>query len=502
MAGEQDILRIKKISKKFPGVQALKDVSMEVRAGEVHGLVGENGAGKSTLIKMVMGYYSIDEGTILMKSDGEWHKPRTIYEAKKLGLYANYQNVNIADTLSVAENYFLGRTPMKFGMVDWRTINEKSKEYLKQFGLDINPRAKIQNLPLATQEMIMISKTALEENLKLAIFDEPTALLENEKVEILFDYIKELKEKGIGVLYISHHLEEIQRICDRITILKDGLFVATKDVKDVTKESMISMMVGRKLDDIYNIKHVKPGKEVLKVKNLSSQDYSDVSFSLRAGEILGLFGLVGAGRTEVMRGIYGADKIDNGEVYIHNKRRKRLNTRVALQNGLGIIPENRQTQGLALDLSVKVNINASSYDLISKAGIINVKKEKDRAKDYVKKINIRTPSIEQKVLNLSGGNQQKVVVSKLLCRDLDILIFDEPTAGIDVGAKQEIYKLIETLAQQGKAIILVSSYLPELIGVSDRIIVMSKGKVVSEVGRDEIEKFTDTHLLNLASTYN
>ena len=495
-----DILKIEHVTKRFPGVVALKDVSFSVRQGECHALVGENGAGKSTLIKAIMGVHHVDEGNIKVLYNGKYISPQNAIEAKQLGLYANYQHVNFANGLSVGENYFLGRQPRnKLGLVDWKTVYSKSRKILDEFKLhDIDEKMPIGKLPLALREMVTISAILAHDNIQLVIFDEPTAQLEDDKVEQLFDFIHELKRRNISVIYITHRLEEIPRICDRVSVLKDGSYVTTKDVKDVTSDDLITLMIGREIGDIYYFEHGTPGAEALRVDKLTQPGkYKDISFSVRNGEILGFFGLVGSGRSEVMRAIFGADKFESGDIYLKGKKVK-LNTPLeAMKAGVGLVPEDRQKEGLALGLTVKHNINLNSYDLICKYGLVNGKRETERAEEYVRKISIKTPSIQQTARNLSGGNQQKIVISKLLCRDLDVFIFDEPTVGIDVKAKQEIYQLIGELVNQGKAVIVVSSYLPEVIGLSDRIVVFSEGRVSGIL--EQREQMTEETILKLAS---
>lgn len=490
------------MTKTFPGVVALKDVSFSVRTGEVHGIVDENGAGKSTLIKAIMGVHQLNGGTITLHCGSQWVTPQNTLEAKEYGMYANYQHVNIASTLSVGENYFLGQMPQnKLGLIHWKKVYDDSVEILRKFNLTIDPRSKMSDLPIALQEMVMISKISVMKDLRLVIFDEPTALLENEKVETLFAYINELKKRGISIIYISHHLEEIIRICDRATVLKDGQFVATKDITEVDRDALISMMVGRKVEDIYNISHPQQGEVALQVENLSCNgQFSNVNFTVRRGEILGFFGLVGAGRTEVMKTLYGVNKPSSGKILVSGKEVHPASAAQAMHYGIGLIPEDRAKEGVALDLDIKVNINLNSYDMISTGGIINIKKEANRAEKYVKKVGIKTPSIRQKVSNLSGGNQQKVVISKLLCRNLDVFIFDEPTVGVDIGAKQEIYRLIEKLSGEGKAIIIISSYLPEVMGLSDQLIVMTEGRVSASIQKEDAELWNEKQILKLAST--
>ena len=498
---EQDILlKIENVVKTYPGVQALKGISTTIRKGEVRALVGENGAGKSTLIKCIMGVETPTEGKVEMNVDGRWETPKNAIDAKKFGMHANYQNVNIAKNLSIAENYFLGRLPMKGMMIDWNRMYSESQKVIDKFGLHVDPRDTIASLSVAMQAMITISKISINEDIRLVIFDEPTALLENEKVETLFRYIRELKESGVSVIYISHRLEEIMEICDTVTIMKDGTYVETKDVKDVDKDYLISKMVGRSMVDIYNIEHQKPGKELLRVEHLTGEKFKDVSFTLHEGEILGFFGLVGAGRSEVMRAIFGVDPIVSGKVFVKGQEVHIRSPKDAMVQGIGFLTEDRRKDGLALQQTVKLNTNMYSYEIISKGGIIDLKKETNRAEEYREKIAIKTPTVNQIVNNLSGGNQQKVVIAKLLCRNPDILIFDEPTVGVDVGAKDEIFKIIETLTKEGKGVIIISSYLPEAIGLADRMVVMAEGHVSGSLGNEELRKVEEEQVLHLAST--
>ncbi len=498
---EQEVLlKIDHVVKTYPGVQALKGISTTIRKGEVRALVGENGAGKSTLIKCIMGVESPTEGKVEINVDGNWECPRSAIDAKNLGMHANYQHVNIAANLSIAENYFLGRLPMKGRMVDWNKMYSESQKIIDKFQLNVDPRDTIVSLPVAMQAMITISKISVNDRIRLVIFDEPTALLENEKVETLFRYIRELKESGVSVIYVSHRLEEIMEICDSVTIMKDGTYVETKDVREVDKDYLISKMVGRSMADIYSIEHQKPGEELLRVENLTGEKFRNVSFSLRKGEILGFFGLVGAGRSEVMRAVFGVDPVTSGKIFVKGEEVQIRSPKEAMLKGIGFLTEDRRKDGLALQQSVKLNTNMYSYDMISRYGIIDLAKETKRAEEYREKVLIKTPSVEQTVNNLSGGNQQKVVIAKLLCRDPDILIFDEPTVGVDVGAKDEIFKIIESLTRQGKGVIIVSSYLPEAMGLSDRMVVMSEGRVSGSLGNEELKKMEEEDVLKLAST--
>ncbi len=498
---QETILKIEHISKFYPGVTALNDVSFEIKKGEVRALVGENGAGKSTLIKCIMGVEKPDKGRISMNYNGQWVVNTSAREAQSHGVYANYQHVNIAPDLSIAENYYLGRQPKtKLGAVDWKQMAENSKKIIDKFEMNVDPKDKIRNLPIAMQAMVTISKISVNNDIRVVIFDEPTALLENEKVEVLFRFIKELKENGVSIIYISHRLEEIMDICDSVTVLKDGTYVDTKPVGEVTKDSLITMMVGREMSDIYNIKRQEPGEEVLRVENFSdSSHFEHINFTVHKGEILGFVGLVGAGRSEIMRALCGVERRLTGDVYVKGKKVNIKNPSDAMHHGICFLTEDRRTDGLALQLSIKTNINMNSYDMISKKGIISLKKESERAEDYSKRVNVKTPNILQLVGNLSGGNQQKVVIAKLLCRDPDLLIFDEPTVGVDVGAKEEIYKLMEKLTEQGRSIILISSYLPEVMGLADRLIVMAQGKITGEFDKEELKTLREEDVLRRAS---
>ena len=498
---QETILKIEHISKFYPGVTALNDVSFEIKKGEVRALVGENGAGKSTLIKCIMGVEKPDKGRISMNYNGQWVVNTSALEAQSHGVYANYQHVNIAPDLSIAENYYLGRQPKtKLGAVDWKQMAENSKKIIDKFEMNVDPKDKIRNLPIAMQAMVTISKISVNNDIRVVIFDEPTALLENEKVEVLFRFIKELKENGVSIIYISHRLEEIMDICDSVTVLKDGTYVDTKPVGEVTKDSLITMMVGREMSDIYNIKRQEPGEEVLRVENFSdSSHFEHINFTVHKGEILGFVGLVGAGRSEIMRALCGVERRLTGDVYVKGKKVNIKNPSDAMHHGICFLTEDRRTDGLALQLSIKTNINMNSYDMISKKGIISLKKESERAEDYSKRVNVKTPNILQLVGNLSGGNQQQVVIAKLLCRDPDLLIFDEPTVGVDVGAKEEIYKLMEKLTEQGRSIILISSYLPEVMGLADRLIVMAQGKITGEFDKEELKTLREEDVLRRAS---
>jgi ribose transport system ATP-binding protein len=491
----EEIISMKNISKSFPGVKALSNVSFSVKKGEVHALVGENGAGKSTLIKILMGAYQKDEGEIYINNKLEDIKNPFI--SKKLGLSAVYQDITLARHLSVGENFFLGNLPKKNKfIVDWDFVYKTAHDVLKDLDIDIDPRMKLKDIPIAKQEMVAIAK-AVYDKANVIIFDEPTALLANEETEELFRIINKLKSEKVGIIYISHRMEEIFRICDTVTVLKDGCHVNTLPVADTNQDELISMMVGRSMSDMYSINRGTPQETTLKVSNLTKEKkFKDISFEVRKGEIFGMFGLVGAGRTDIVRCIFGAERFDSGEIYVNGRKVEIKKPQDAINYGIGLLPEDRKTQGLAQPLSVRINTNLVVYKRISKYNVINNKSEKDNANKFVKELGTKTPSIEQKIKNLSGGNQQKVVISKWLCKNSDILIFDEPTVGIDVGAKGEIYKLFEKLTSQGKTIIIISSYLPEVIGLSDRIAVIHEGKLMGIVDK---EKANEEKILRLAS---
>lgn len=478
----KELVRLSNISKTFPGVRALNGVSMTVRAGEIHALVGENGAGKSTLIKVLTGAHMADPGgeIFIEGQKTDIHNPAA---ALTLGIGAVYQDVMMAPHLSVGENLFLGKLPRKGPIVDWPRVHQETREALAQIGVNIDPSVLLKDLPIAKQEMVAIGKI-VHENAKVIIFDEPTALLTNEEVEQLFALIHRLKEAGCGIIYISHRLEEIFRICDTVTVLKDGQLVATLPTSELDEERLISLMVGRKLEEMYSIDRQQPGPVVLEVRNLHRDGvFRDISFQVRQGEIFGMYGLVGSGRSEVMRAITGADPLTGGEVFIDGKQVNIKNPKQSIQQGMAFLTEDRKRYGLALNMSVNFNVNMASYDAISNRGVVSLSKEAGRANHYVDEINIKTPSIKQQARNLSGGNQQKVVIGRWLACNSKLFIFDEPTIGVDVGAKVEIYRLFEELLKNGAAIIVISSYLPEVMGLSDRIAVMSEGRIIDEVPR-------------------
>ncbi|MDY0094032.1 MAG: sugar ABC transporter ATP-binding protein [Candidatus Vecturithrix sp.] len=492
---QQEVVRLENIVKSFPGVKALQDVHLCVRAGEIHGLVGENGAGKSTLIKILMGVYQRDAGNIYVQ--GQKVEINDPIQAKEYGLGAVYQDVTLAQHLSVGENFFLGHLPRtRLGFIDWKTVHQVTQETLEGLNLHVDPRTFVKDLPTAEQEMIAIAKTVHDKS-KLIIFDEPTALLTNEETEELFQLIRKLKADGLGIIYISHRLEEIFEICDTVTVLRDGVWVNSLPTAETDEDALIRMMVGRTIEEMYAIQHVERGEKALEVKNLTKRGrFENITFDLYRGEILGLFGLVGSGRTDIVKAIFGAEESTSGEIWIAGKKTAITSPVEGIQHGIGLLPEDRKGQGLALSLSVAMNVNLASYAEISRLNFVDLRQEKARAEQYVSSLQIKTPSLQQRVLNLSGGNQQKVVIAKWLCRESEVLIFDEPTVGVDVGAKVEIYKLLEELLRQHYAIIMISSYLPEIIGISDRLLVIHEGQITGVLNRSE---YDEEKILKLAS---
>ena len=495
MQNFDEIVRMENISKGFPGVKALTNVSIRFNAGEVHALVGENGAGKSTLIKTLMGVHLKDSGEIYVA--GEKVQIRNPIHARDLGLSAVYQDVTIAQHLTVAENFFLGRLPLnKAGLINWKEMVRKAQEVLDELNIEVDARKAVAQLSVAQQEMVIIAKKYFEHS-KLIIFDEPTALLANDEVEELFRIIRKLRDEGVACVYISHRMEEIFELCDTVSVLKDGELIDSFPTSATTEDELISKMVGRTIEDMYKIDRFEPGDEVLRVENLTrSSAFENINFSLKKGEVFGLFGLVGSGRTEIVRAIFGADSFDFGQIYLEGKGVVLGTPSEAIQNGICLLPEDRKHQGLTIDTSVENNINMASYQDIAKFGFIDLKKEKNRSLKQIRDMKIKTPSEKQKVINLSGGNQQKVVIGKWLSCNSSIFIFDEPTVGIDVGAKSEIYRLFEKLLSQGNAIIMISSYLPEIMGIADRIMVISEGKQSGILNREDFE---EERLLKMAS---
>jgi ribose transport system ATP-binding protein len=482
-----NILEMKNINKSFFGVRALKSVSLEIRRGEVHCLIGENGAGKSTLMKILSGAYQRDSGEILF--NGKPLDTSSTLQVQQEGISIIYQEFNLASVLSVAENIFMGREPLnKFGMIDKEKMHANTQEILDKLGVEVSPKALVNKLSVAEQQFVEIAK-ALSFGAKLIVMDEPSATLTPKELERLFAVIYDLKMKGVSIIYISHHLDELIEIGDRVTVLRDGEHVATDDVDKIDKDQIIRWMVGRDLTNSYPPRAVTPGEKVLEVKNLSSEGVlKDINFSLHKGEILGVAGLVGAGRTELVRALYGADPKDTGEIYLNDKLINVESPKDSIDHGISLLPEDRKQQGVVLGQSIKNNITLAKIDKITKKILIDNGQERREVQKYIKSLGVKTPSQEMLARNLSGGNQQKVVLAKWMFTNSNILIFDEPTRGIDVGAKYEIYELMNKLTEQGKSIIMISSELPEIIGMSDRVLVMHKGRISSVYDRTELSQ--------------
>jgi ribose transport system ATP-binding protein len=483
------LVEMRGIHKQFPGVYALKDAKITIRKGEVHGLVGENGAGKSTLMKVLAGIHHPDRGEIIVKGKKvNYHSPR---DALDDGLVMIHQELNLLPHLSVADNIFIGREPMKGIMLDDDRKITMTKELLESLHLHIDPKEQVFKLTVAIQQMIEIAK-ALSFNAEVVIMDEPTAALTNFEVENLFAFIQKMQERGLGVIYISHRLEEIKQITNKITVMRDGQFIDTLQTNEVELDRVIGLMVGRVIYEKQKLHSMvaMDAPEVLRVEKLNSLVVHDVSFSLKKGEILGFAGLMGAGRTETMQLIFGAAKKTSGKIFLHSNEVEIKSPEDAVKNGIGYLSEDRKTFGLVAGLSVSDNIVLSCLESFVRNGVINHRKINAATIDYVNMIGIKTPSIKQLVHNLSGGNQQKVVVAKWLIRNSDILIFDEPTRGIDVGAKNEIYKLMNDLVEEGKSIIMISSELPELFRMSDRIVVMCEGRKIIEFNIEDATQET------------
>ncbi len=481
------LLKMEGIDKTFPGVHALDHAQFELRAGEVHALVGENGAGKSTLMKILAGIYAKDAGSILYQGqEVDIPNPRA---AQHLGISMIHQELNLMPHLSLAQNVFVGREPrrgLRF-MLDEKKINAQTQELFQSMHLQLDPRLKASDLTVAKQQMVEIAK-ALSFNSQVLIMDEPTAALTETEIEELFRIIRQLRAKGVGIVYISHRLEELKKISDRITVMRDGHYVDTVDAAEVPIDRIISMMVGRTIYESAPEVPEAPSEEiVLEARGLNrGTAIKDVSFKLKKGEILGFAGLMGAGRTEVARAIFGADVLDSGEIFVKGQKADISSPRDAVHFGIGYLSEDRKRYGLAVGLDVESNIALASFDQFTgMMGVVNAGKTRKTADQYVSALAIKTPSIQQRVRNLSGGNQQKVVIGKWLTADTEILIFDEPTRGIDVGAKSEIYRLLNDLAEQGKSIIMISSELPEILRMSHRIVVMCEGRITGELTAGE-----------------
>jgi ribose transport system ATP-binding protein len=496
MTDPSPFLQLEGIVKRFPGVLALNDVGFEVRAGEVHALLGENGAGKSTLIKTISGVYHADAGEI--RIDGRPVHLRNPHDAQALGISTIYQEFTLAPDMTVAENIFLGREPLKLralSIVDRKALIRQTHDVLSSLDLEIDPEATVKHLGVAQQQMVEIAK-ALSLDARLIIMDEPTATLTSHEIERLFEAIARLKQRQVALIYVSHRLDEVKAVCDRATILRDGTFVATVPVASTTVDEMIRLMVGRDLKDKFPKVKSEPREEMLRVEQLTRKgELHGVSFNVRRGEIVGIAGLVGSKRTETARAIFGADPIDRGRILLRGKPVSVRTPGDAIEHGIALVPEDRKRQGIFATLSVWENVVLSALRRFSRRGILDVRREKQRAQEFVASLRIATPDLEKRVLDLSGGNQQKVVIAKWLNTNAEVFLFDEPTRGIDVGGKIEVYKLMGELISRGAAIVMISSELPEILGLSDRILVMREGRICGEFDRADA---TEEKILNCA----
>ena len=476
------ILTLKNITKEFPGVKALDDVTINIERGTIHGLVGENGAGKSTLIKVLAGIYQPNKGEIIL--DGKPCRFNSPIEARRAGISVVHQEIKLAEPLSVAENMFLGNVQLKNGLVDWKGMRRRAREIVEDLGMDIDINAQVSSLTVAKKQIVEIMH-AINNNSRILIIDEPSAVLTDRELEVMFRIVKQLRDEGITIIYISHRLDEIFGLCSNVSVLRDGCHIDTIPVASVDRQGLINMMVGREMGQEYPKEVGNVGGTILEVKNLSRGILQDISFEVKSGEVFGISGLVGAGRTELARAILGIDKPESGEVYVRGKKVHYRTFADAIRDGLGLIPEDRKLQGLVQIMSVKRNTTLVNMKRVLRAGVISSSLEEKLSKEYADKLHVVTPSMETEVQYLSGGNQQKVVIAKWLFQNSEILFLDEPTRGIDVGAKAEIYRLINRMAKEGKTIIMISSEMPELLGMCDRIMVMHEGHKMGELNAAE-----------------
>ena len=482
-------MRVSGINKSFPGVKALDNVNFAVRKGTVHALCGENGAGKSTLMKIINGIYKADSGQIFLDE-----KPETIkdpIQARDYGIAMIAQELNYVPEMSIEENLFLGRLPVtKFGNVDWKRVRRETIEFLRQENLPYKPDQKLKTLTVSDIQMLEIIK-AISNNAQIVIMDEPTSAITNREVEVLFGKIAELKKKGVSIIYISHKMEEVFRIADDITVLRDGKTVETHPASEIDLDKVIALMVGRKMDNVYPKEEVEIGEPILEIEGLGSKGvFKDINFKANKGEIVGFAGLMGAGRTETMRAIFGLDPYDEGKIKVHGKEVTIKKVSDSIAQKVVMLSEDRRRYGIIPIRSVMENASISSLDKIIYGGRWHPKVEKELVSKYFEKMHVKTPSLETAIQGLSGGNQQKVLLAKWMLRDPDVLILDEPTRGIDVGAKFEIYRLMTDLVKEGKTVIMVSSELPELIGMCDRIYIMNKGRITGCLSKDEFSQET------------
>jgi len=488
------LLELKNIIKKYPGVTALDNVSMSFKSGEVHAIMGENGAGKSTLIKIISGAIEPTDG-IIVTADRKEYDCMTPARSKDNGIGVVYQEFTLIPSLSVADNIFLGNKVGGRILVDFAEMNRRAESLFEELKVNIDPQEMVSQLSTAQQQVVEIAK-AVSRDARLIIMDEPSSALAASEVEGLFSIIRRLRSKGIAIIYISHRIDEIFEISDTISILRDGRYITTKVIGEITRSELITYMVGRELSEKFPERKVKLGEIVLQIENLTGKDNFDINLSLRKGEILGLAGLVGSGRTELAKMIYGAAKIESGDIIIKGKKIHITSPDIAISQGIGLIPEDRKTEGVQLEMPIDWNITIMILKEISHYTVVSLKKINEISKKYADRFAIKTPDLQQLVKNLSGGNQQKVVLAKILAAKTDIILFDEPTRGIDIGAKHEIYKLMNELVEEGISIIVISSEMEELMGMSDRILVLHEGRITGEVMKKE---FSQDKIMALAS---
>lgn len=477
------LLEMEHVRKVFPGVTALDDVDFTLMPGEVHALIGENGAGKSTLIKIIAGLYRPDGGS--MRVGGQPVEFRSPADSIAHRIKVVYQELDLVPDMSVAENVFLGGYPKtKSGLVDWQALNNQTVELLGQLGLEISPQTPVGELKVAEQQLVEIAR-ALSRQAQIVIMDEPTSALSPEEVNRLFGVVEQLRQLGVGIIYVSHKLDEIYRIADRVTVFRDGRRVVTKPINETTPQDLVNWMVGRELEDLYPKSPTTPGAPLLEVRNLSGGGLHDINFTVHAGEVVGVFGLMGAGINTLGRALFGASDRSKGEVIVDGQPVKANSPSDAMQKGMGLLTEDRKGDGLVLPLSVKDNMTLASLKRFATFAWLHPSRESKEASDYVSRLSIKTPSLRQKVRLLSGGNQQKVLMARWMMRDPKVLILAEPTRGIDVGSKAEIYRLIDEMAHRGLAILFMSTEIPEVLGIADRIIVMREGRITAEFSRAE-----------------
>lgn len=479
------ILKLNHISKLYPGVVALDNLNIEFKEGEIHAMVGENGAGKSTMIKTISGAVQPTRGTI--EINNHTYEQMTPTLSRQNGIAVIYQEFTLIPVLSASENIFLGEFIMKGMVLDRKEMDKKAEELFNRLHVDIDPSTKVADLTTGYQQIVEIAK-AVSKDAKILIMDEPSAPLTTSEVEAMFKIVDTLKTQGVTIIYISHRMEEIFRLSDRVSVLRDGKYITTVNTADTSKSELIKLMVGRELSETYPERKNKASETVLSIKKLTGNGVKDVSFDVKRGEVLGLAGLIGAGRTELAQLLFGYEKIISGEIILNGKSIRPKNCIEAIAAGIALVPEDRKRQGLVLEMSIKENTTMPSMKRISTLAVISNDQEKEMSQSYMDSLRTKAPSIEQKTKNLSGGNQQKVVLAKWLAMDPQVLIFDEPTRGIDVGAKQEIYNIMNELADNGKTILMISSDMEELIGMSDRIVVLCKGRVTGLLEKEEVSQ--------------